>query len=726
MSEEIIRHIQWNEPGYFKALADHQAQISKWQDEQVWGQIRRNLAETQKQKEALLAPAPSPPVAPLPPPPAPMPATLAPEGITTFQAPPQPKARPARAGSKLDDSLLTSKKPSSDLDKAQRIATPGETIPIVFGKRTNSIGGVWLQPPMVKAGTRLFVGSFLYTISQGEIVASPEKHRTFVGLRNVAFLPDQTITLAHDYASAATLASAPNVCPIGGSTLYCGIETYSYLSQLKKAELNSVYTDIVPNGLYSGFRTIARGLGDTSNTVFSYTAADVQAFNSDSGADVTAAWLAYTGYAPGTIFLNNYNSTTGGGNTVGTIEDLIATYGYLPPPTALMTALGVPAGANAIFQYTVTDVDTQYNPSLPASTGTLYGVQAEIVETPYADPDVTPTADNSAYADITFLRVDGDIYDPPSEGSFPTTTKQLFIFYDEGVEVDLYSGGLVGGVYPTGASNQVIDLVMYLFTIYKRAAGAATAAIAAPIYTGNMTDIAAFCDEYNLHYNGILDESVNLIEFASAIAPFFLLSFLSVGGQYRFEPILPLNNSDQIDVTALTPAETFDESNILPGSFGKAYKPVADRQDFIAVMLWRESNPSQVGIQRTVQVAYTTTSRDAPVQQFDLTDFCCDPNHAAMYGKYELARRKHSTHTVSFQTSLVVTDLKPTDVIKLERQRISSKGDNRAEVEWYQITSISYVSDGTSEINAEHFPVDNSDIAVISDEVLNGSFRVLS
>jgi hypothetical protein len=65
-------------------------------------------------------------------------------------------------------------------------------------------------------------------------------------------------------------------------------------------------------------------------------------------------------------------------------------------------------------------------------------------------------------------------------------------------------------------------------------------------------------------------------------------------------------------------------------------------------------------------------------------------------------------------------------VIKLERQRISSKGDNRAEVDWYQITSISYVSDGTSEINAEHFPVDGSDIAVISDEVLNGSFRVLS
>jgi hypothetical protein len=63
-------------------------------------------------------------------------------GQSTFQAPPQEKAKPARAGNKLDDSLLTSKKPSADINKAQRIGTPGETIPIVFGKRANSIGGV--------------------------------------------------------------------------------------------------------------------------------------------------------------------------------------------------------------------------------------------------------------------------------------------------------------------------------------------------------------------------------------------------------------------------------------------------------------------------------------------------------------------------------------------------------------------------------------------------------
>jgi hypothetical protein len=644
--------------------------------------------------------------------------------VSQTQAAPQEKAKPARAGKKLDDSLLTSKKPSANIDTAQRIGTPGETIPIVFGKRVNNIGGVWIQPPLVKSGTKLFVGSFLYPISQGEIVSAPVKYRAWVGLRNIAFLADQTITLTHDYASAATLASAPNVCPIGGSTLYCGIDTYSYLEPVRKAEINATFTISDPVDSYVGFRIITRGVGDTTNTVYSYTGADLELYNSDTGADVTAAWFAYTGYSPSIVFLVNYNPATGGGFAVGTIQDLVATFGYFPPDPSLNAALGLPAGSNLISVSTITAVNTQYNPALPASTGTLYGEQNEVIDTPYPDPSSTPTANNSAYADITFLRIQGDIYDPPSEGSFPTTTKQVFIYYEQGVKVDLYSGGLVGGIYPRGASNQLVDLVMYLFTIYKQANGAATADIASPIFIGNLTSIAAFCSQYNLFFNGVLDETVNIIDIASTLAPYFLLSFLSLGGQYRFEPFLPLTGN-AIKLTALTPAATFTEDQILPDSFSKSFRAVSNRQDFIAVMLYREANPSEIGIQRTKQVAYATTALDAPVEQFDMTDFCASPDHAVIYAKYELAKRKFSTHTISFQTALITTGLKPTDIIKIQRQRISSRGDNRTEIEWYQISGITYETDGSSTIEAEHFPVSGSDIAEISNSIVNDSFRVL-
>jgi hypothetical protein len=646
---------------------------------------------------------------------------------SVFQAPPQEKAKPARAGNKLDDSLLTSKKPSADIDKAQRIGTPGETIPIVFGKRANSIGGVWIQPPLVKAGTKLFVGSFLYPVSQGEIVSAPVKYRAWVGTRNIAFLADQTITLQHDYATAASLAAAPSVCPIGGSTLFCGVETFSYLDQLLKAEVGVVWTESVAidSGVYTGNRLLTRGTGDTSNTVITYTGADLQVFNSDNGADVTTAYFTFTGFSPATVFAQNFNPATGGGFTSGTLRDNIALFGYVElGASGIAAALGIPAGAKLIFQTTVDAVNTQYNASLPASSGTLIGVHREVVQTPYADPASTPSANNSAYADITFLRIEGDIYDPPSEGSFPTTTKQIFIYYEQGVKVDLYSGGLVGGVYPRGASNQLVDLVMYLFTIYKQADGAATADIASPIFVGNLTSIAAFCSQYSLFFNGVLDETVNIIDIAATLAPYFLLSFLSLGGQYRFEPLLPLTGN-AIKLTALTPAATFTEDEILPGSFSKSFRAVSDRQDFIAVMLYREANPSEIGIQRTKQVAFTATALDAPVEQFDMTDFCTSADHAAIYAKYELAKRKFSTHSISFQTALITTGLKPTDVIKIQRQRISSRGDNRTEIEWYQITGITYGTDGGSTIEAEHFPVSGSDIAEISNSIVNGSFRVL-
>ena len=642
-----------------------------------------------------------------------------PQPEPTFQAVPQSKAKPARAASRLDDSPLTSKRPSSDIDKAQRIGTPGETIPIVFCRRAGTdIGGTWVQPSMVKTASKNFKGRFMYPISQGEIVGTPAKHRTYVGTRSLKFLQDQDIALIHDYATAASLVAAPSVCPIGGAALFCGIETFSYLGQFFKAEVGAQIVTSDRIELYQGLRIITRGTGDTTNTVFKYT---TEVFNSDTGEDVTAAWEAFEGYSPGTEFAENFNPATGGGYAAGNIEDL----GYFAPTSnAFNTALGLTSGARAVYVNTVTEVDTQFNPALPVSTGELLGTQNEFIYTPYADPESTPTADNSAYADITFLRVTGDIYDPPDGGSFPTTTKQLFIFYGNGVRVDKYSLGLVGGVYLKQSSNQLVDLVMYLFTIYKQADGAATSDIASPIFIGNLTSIAAFCDEYDLFFNGVLEETVNIIDIASALAPYFLLSFLSFGGQYRFEPLLPLAGN-AIKLTALTPVATFTEDEILPGSFNKSFYAVAERQDFIATMLWRESNPSEIGIQRTKQVSFTTTSLDAPIEQFDMTDFCVTPEHAVIYAKYELAKRKLSTHSIVFQTALITTGLKPTDIIKIQRQRISSSGDNRAEIEWYQITGITYDTDGGSTIEAEHFPVSSSDIAEISNSIINGSFRVL-
>lgn len=636
----------------------------------------------------------------------------------TNQAKPQNKAQPNQAVTQRDKAPANRKTPKADLGEKQRIASTGETVPIVFCKRVNDVGGAWIQPSLARSGTELFKGSFLFPVSQGEIVSSPVKHRIWVGLRNMAFLEDQTITISHIYNSAATLAASPGTCPILGAGLYCGNETYSYVTA--GIGTSGTYTERRDEAttIYRGFRTIARGSGDTTNAAINATA---EYFDNITGSDLTAAWFAQLGIPSSTVF--SFNTSTTGNPPCGAVdipEDFISLLGYNVESQAFHTAIGSSGNYTAV--YTVQSVTNQYDAGFPASTGTLDRVQFEWVQSKYADPTSTPTADNSSFADITFLKIVGDIYNPPSEGSYPTETSQVSIYYEQGVSVDLYSVDTAGSTQ--GASNQFVDLVMSLLNIFGRSSNA-DPNVSAPIDTANMPDLATFCDEYGLHFNGVISDAVNIIEYICETAPYFLLSFQSNGGQYRFEPLLPLNGSQQIDGTALTPAATFTEAQILPGSFKKAYVSAEEKSDVNAVVLYRLNKPEAIGTEQAVQVRYDGVSLDAPVQQFDMSDFCANRDHAISFAKYFLAKRKHSLHSISFSVSLSTDDLKPTDIIKIEKSRINTAGDDRTEIEWYQIISINYAPDGQTRIDAIQFPVDGSNIAKISDDVLNASFTIV-
>ena len=636
---------------------------------------------------------------------------------------PAPKSPPNQAITNKDRAPSNRKTPAPNLGEQQKIATAGETVPILFGKRVSNNGGVWIQPSLAKAGSYFFKGSFLFPVSQGEIVSSPAKHRTWVGLRNMAFLTDQTITINNIYSSAATLAASPGTCPVLGAGMYCGNETYSFLEE-----------PVTPNGTwtsrrdyygtsYRADRRVARGSGNTTNVGFHAT---VEFFDNVTGTDLTSAYWAAVGLPPTSQFVINatltYPTTMPVAGAIDVVQDFAvdSTY-YLPPNPAFWTGIGSSGSITEVWT-TLSTVDPLIN-TFPATGGTLEAVQIETIVSKYADPASTPTADNSSFADITFLKVVGNIYDPPSEGSYPTTTRQLSIYYEQGIKVDLYSVNAAGSTQ--GASNQLVDLAMYLFTSLKRNAAGTTPDVAAPILTSNMPTIANFCNQYGLHFNGIIAESVNIIELIGETAPFFLLSFLSTGGQYRFAPVLPINGSQQIDLSTLSAAATFTENDILPGSFGKTYISAADKSDVNCVMLYRKNDPDAIGTQQTVQVRYSSVSLNAPTEQFDMTDFCSNRNHAIIYAKHYLARRKYSIHAVSFSIPLDTTGLIPTDIIKIERQRISSAGDNRTETEYYQITSIDHNTDGTTSIEASQFPVNGSTVPMISDEVVNGSFTVV-
>jgi len=654
----------------------------------------------------------------------------------------QGKSKVGQDAQILDESLENFKKPNSDLDVSQKIAKTGETVPIVFGKRVNDIGGVWMQPSLIKAGTSSFVQKLLFVISQGEIISSPTKSRSFTGLTKLSFLDDTSITLTHIYSTAASLASSPNTCPITGTGLFCGNDIYTYLNELFKPSSGTYLQNEPDQGKdFQGIRTKTFGTGDTSNTTF---VMSLQVFDAETGDNITTAYQSYIGVSDMEFGFNQRRDTsTGallGGNNPGTIDDLNADFfsGNLIPPInsttvaagtytqSQLNALNALSSGRTKFinKWTFVSVNTQTISTNPASTGTLDGVQDEM--TIGTSLVVQNTSNNnSSFADITFLAVSGNLFDIPSAGTFPSETKQLYIFYEQGVKVDLYSAGLSGSSYTQGASNQFIDLAMHLFKLYKKIDGNNTATIVAPVELSNLQSLSTFCTNNSMFFNGIISKAVNIVDFITQTSPYYFLSFLSVGGKYQFAPILPINGSNQIDTTALTPTITFTEANIIQGTFKKGYLSVEERRDFIANCIYTECVPTAVARRKTVSVRFSSTALDAPTEQFDMSDFCADVNHAILYAKYELARRKHSTHNISFSTPLLTTTLIPTNIIKLQLQRKNSIGDDRTEIEYYQVTSITYDNDGISNIEAVHFPLDTNDKSEISLEVTAGTFTVL-
>jgi|TARA_Y100000033_G_scaffold27152_1_gene25795 hypothetical protein len=641
------------------------------------------------------------------------------------------KSKPASSVKRSDEAIQNSKKPRTITVEGaeQKVAAAGDTLPIVFGKRSGSVGGVWVEPPLTKQGSYNFQGIFIYPISQGEIVSTPSATSVYVGPDQIQSSSGTLPTINKYYSSPSAMSSSKNTCPITSGKIFCDPDANYFISHV--AKLDFTINQLSFGDFHTTQADLTIGSGDTSNTVIEHSGTNFVAWDSVTGTDVTSNFWTLSGLNPSTTtFTTNRNPATGtliGGRTVGTIHRNTSAVDVFNIPVANSITYGGLYGTNnpVNIKFTGGTVNNQVNTSNPATTGTLGGVVAEYGVSTISDP-TSPGAsfDFTDYADITFLEVQGDIYDDddPNAGEYKTTTRQLAVFIEEGVKVALYSAGTPG---TTGASNQFVDLAMHLFALIGRVDGSSTADIASPIDTSNLQALASFNTNIGAFYNGIIEQSVNIIDYISTIAPFHLLQFVSENGRYSLKPLVPITAGNQIDGTALTPSATFTEANILPGSFRKKYDPAELRRDIQLSVSFRESQTNRIGLQKNRIVRFATVANDAPVEQIDMTDGCTSSAHVDLYAKYELAKRKHSTHVISFETPLLTSSLSILDVIKVQRQRKNSIGDDRTESDHYQVTEISHGSDGVTSISAMHFPLNGSGISLISNEILNGSFTTL-
>lgn len=660
----------------------------------------------------------------------------------------QKKSALCTSQTRSDEDISTSKKPRkvSTTGQEQLVATPGDIVPIVFCKRSSDgpqsdeVGGVWMQPSKIKQASYNFVGIFLYPISQGEIVSTPVAPTTYIGETSLTGRGGTIPTLTNYYNSTATMAAAPNVCPITSGKIFCHPDAVSFIHSVEKpGGYIYAYTDDL--NFYHNEFALTIGEGDTTNTTFTIAGSTVRIFEVESGDDRTSAYWTSVGLDPATVtfFYNrrlvSSNPNVYAGQPIGNITEVLGTsIGSYDPPWSqqsnpadrtFWTDFGSSSDDKPIaWEYGSGTINTQTNSASSATDATLGGLAIEYHLSPVADPTNFPSGyDFTDYADITFLEIQGDIYDEsnPVEGEYKTTTRQLSVFIEQGVKVPLYSAGTPA---TTGASHHFVDLAMYLFTVNKRLVAGTTADIASPIDTSNLQALASFHTNFGLFFNGIIEQSVNIIDFISTISPFFFLSFVSENGRYAFKPLLPLTSGNEINTAALTPAATFTDANIIEGTFEKQYVEGEERRDVQISVVFSESTKRRIGMQKANQVRFSSVSSDARVIQYDMTDCCTISDQANKFAKLQLSIRKHSTHSISFDTPLSTSGLSVTDVIKVQRVRQNSFGDNRTESEHYQITSLTHSTDGVTSISAMHFPLDSSNVSKISNEVVNGSFTI--
>tara|TARA_R100001224_G_scaffold20224_1_gene10036 strand:- start:2209 stop:4317 length:2109 start_codon:yes stop_codon:yes gene_type:complete len=659
----------------------------------------------------------------------------------------QKKSAPATTQTRSDEDISSTKKArkrtsSDSTAQEQTVATPGDIVPIVFCKRstdgpqTDEVGGVWMQPQKIKQASHNFVGIFLYPLSQGQVVSTPTAPLTYVGEKSLTARGGTTPTLTNYYRSAATMAAAPNVCPITSGKIFCHPDATSFVNHTAKAGSFIEYHPDFYNQYFNEME-LTIGSDTTTNTTLEVPGANLRVFEIESGDDRTSSYWTVVGASPSAVTFA-FNLSSGTGRAVGTKHAVYSPLGvnlgdYLipaklesdPSSRTHYVSLGSSAEDKPVaWEYSSVTVNTQTDTSIAATDNTLGGVVKEVHVSPVADPTSFDSSyDFTDYADITFLEIQGDLYDESDhvQGEYKTTTRQLSVLIEKGVQVALYSAGTPGS---TDASHHFVDLAMHLFALNKRVVAGTTADIASPIDTSNLQAIASFHTNFGLFFNGIIEQSVNIIDFISTMAPFYFVSFVSEDGRYAFKPVLPLTSGNAIDVTALTPTATFTDADIIAGSFEKEYVDGEERRDVQISVVFCESQKTRVGLQKSKTVRYSNVSSDARVVQYDMTDCCVTARHARNFAKLQLATRKHSTHSISFDISLLTSSLSVTDIIKVQRLRKNNVGDDRTESNHYQVTSITHGTDGTTTIGAMHFPLNSSNIAEISNDVINGSFTV--
>lgn len=240
------------------------------------------------------------------------------------------------------------------------------------------------------------------------------------------------------------------------------------------------------------------------------------------------------------------------------------------------------------------------------------------------------------------------------------------------------------------------------------------------IDTAAMLASAQFNRVNDFTCDGVAAVPANVPEWIDRLAPLFLLRPTNAWGKIGLRPAVPVTAGNLINTSTLTPVMVFDESNMLSGLRIEGI-PAEERNWRVGILpLWREQPETDLGMTRgTGPVRYQDVPDSSPVEEVDGSEWLTRELHAVRMASLELARRRHIEHRGSFDVdpSPAIAALKPGDIIRVNRARIPTVGNPSDWSYLYEIIELGGPPLGPWTISIEHHPVDVLGASLIAREV---------
>jgi hypothetical protein len=309
------------------------------------------------------------------------------------------------------------------------------------------------------------------------------------------------------------------------------------------------------------------------------------------------------------------------------------------------------------------------------------------------------------YPDISTLS-----YQVTIPNGFDQWRRQVHLFIRGGMWVTRLSDNVLG------PSDNFSDLARWMLLNSGRVPSAL-------LDTTAFSSAAQFLEANQFRCNIWIQEAENFGDFIAKLSPYFLLGESNNGGKKGLRPLLPVNNDGTINTGAIDWSYIFTENEILPGTLEIEYSNYADRQPFVAQMIWRQELEDDAAIIRTAEVRYINTAEVGPYESHDLSGFCTTETHAVKVGAYILSRRVFVSHTARFAARPQAHNrlLSPGSIIRVKLGRNASGGGASEHDYLYQVERIGKTLAGDVSYECSHFPIDSQGRSIIALNVANAT-----